>query len=224
VTLIGGCGVAKTRDTMHTHRLSDDPCGLQHHYEYFYIQDQLIVQHEGAFFGWAGTDGLWQNRLEFPFPSNVALTGGSLWSVFNLYRDGEWRAELLPNPADPESAIEAAGWYVWGSVSNRSGKVFLAATRTASTESTSVDSYVPPWQFDFLAWRAGGLVSARHYDDLVPSLALVPPGPGYHASDGDPFTLLERPSGSCGPNQVMVETMSGDESFVPVPDHRIGSC
>jgi hypothetical protein len=224
VTLIGGCSVAKTRDTMHTHQLSDDPCGLQHHFEYFFIQGQSIVQHAGTFFGWAGTDGIWQNRLEFPFPSSVPLTGGTLWSVFNLYRDGEWRAILLPNPADPSSAVEVPGWYVWGTVFDRSGDAFLAATRVAATSSTSIDSYVPPWQFDLLAWQGGGLVSVAHYDGEVPSLALVSPGPDYHASDGDPFTLMEMASSYCGPNQLMVETKDSKRSSVPVPDHRTGPC
>lgn len=214
-TLIGGCSVAKTHDTMLTGQLSDDPCGLFHHYEWFLLRGQSIVQHSGRFFGWFGTVGRWQDRLEFPFPSAVRLTGHTLWSVFNLYRDGQWRMELLPNPADPDHAIEVAGWYVWGSVTDRSGHVLLAATRTAATSTTDVASYIPPWEFDLLAWRGGGLVSLAHHSAVVPSLVLYPAGPGYHASDGDTFGLVEKdlPYGRA----LLVESRSGVQSYVSVP-------
>lgn len=218
VTLIGGCSVAKTRDSMRLHQLSDDPCGLQHHYEWFLVKGQSIAQHSGRFFGWAGSDGPWQNRLEFPFPSSVPLTGGSLWSVFNLYSDGRWWTELLPNPADPNHAIEIPGWYVWGTVSDLSGHILLAATRTAATRSTAVESYVPPWEFDFLRWEDGGLVSIGHYAGVVPSLVLYPPGPSYHVSDGDTFGLVERRSFFGLLPTLLVETLDGTQSYLSVPE------
>src|SRR5262249_8162783 len=64
VTLIGGCSVAKTHDVMRTGQLSTDPCGLFHHFESFLVRNQSIVAHAGRFFGWYGTVGLWQDRLE----------------------------------------------------------------------------------------------------------------------------------------------------------------
>jgi hypothetical protein len=220
VTLVGGCSVAKTRDTMRLRTLSEDPCGLQHHYEFYLVKGQSIVQHDGRFFGWAGTTDIWQNRLEFPFPSDVPLTGGSLWSVFNLYRNGEWRTMLLPNPADPDHAIEVPGWYVWGAVSDRAGHVLLAATRTKSTSSTDVVSYIPPWEFDYLTWRNGGLVSVGHYAGVVPSLVLYPPGPSYHVSDGDTFGLIEKQPPHGGPNVLLVEAPDGAQSTISVPEQR----
>jgi hypothetical protein len=218
VTLIGGCSVAKTHDTMLTGNLSDDPCGLFHHYEWFSVKGQSIVQHSGRFFGWFGTTGRWQNRLEFPFPSAVRLSGGSLWSVFNLYRDGRWRAELLPNPADPDHAIEVPGWYVWGSVTDRSGRALIAATRTAATATTDVASYIPPWEFDLLAWNGAGLVSLAHHSGVVPSLALYPPGPAYHVSDGDTFGLIQKDAPHGKSSMLLVESRSGVQSYVRVPN------
>jgi hypothetical protein len=217
VTLIGGCSVAKTHDTMRTGQLSDDPCGLFHHYEYFLVRGRSIIQHSGQFYGWYGTVGPWQDRLEFPFPSQIPLNGGSLWSVFNLYRDGQWRAELLPNPANPNSAIEVPGWYVWGSVTDRFGRVLLAATRTVATASTAVESYVPPWEFDFLAWQDGHLVSLMHRDGVVPSLVLYPPGPDYHVSDGDTFGLLQTRSRFNLFSSLLVESRAGAQSYVSLP-------
>jgi len=220
VTLIGGCSVAKTRDSMRLGQLSDDPCGLQHHYEWYTVQGDSILGHAGRFFGWAGTDGPYQNRLEFPFPSAVPLTGAALWSVFNLYRDGEWRAELLPNPADPGQAIEVPGWYVWGSVSDGSGGVLLAATRTIATPTIDVKSYVPPWEFDLLRWQDGGLVSVSHHAGVVPSLALYPPGPSYHVSDGDTFGLVDQQSQHSGLHRLLVETQDGKQGYVNLPGVR----
>jgi len=217
VTLIGGCSVAKTHDTMRTHQLSEDNCELFHHYEYFLVQGNSIVQHSGRFFGWFGTVGRWQDRAEFPFPSDVPLTGGALWSVFNLYRDGQWRAQLLPNPADPASTVEVPGWYVWGAVTDRSGRVMLAATRTAATASTDVASYIPPWQFDLLMWSGKGLISVAHHDGVVPSLVLYPPGPGYHAADEDTFGLVEKRPSFPPFTRLLVEAADGEQSYVNVP-------
>ncbi len=217
VTLVGGCSVAKTHDTMRTGELSDDPCGLFHHYEYFLVHGQSIVQHSGRFFGWYGSVGLWQDRLEFPFPSQIPLTGGSNWSVFNLYRDGQWRAQLLPDPANPDSTIEVPGWYVWGSVTDGFGRVMLAATRTRATDSTAVESYVPPWEFDLLQWRDGQLVPLLHRDGVVPSLVLYPPGPDYHVSDGDTFGLVETRPFFNPFGLLMVESRDGVQSYVTVP-------
>jgi hypothetical protein len=217
VTLIGGCSVAKTHDTMRTHQLSDDNCELFHHYEYFLVQGRSIVQHSGRSFGWYGTVGRWQDRSEFPFPSVIPLTGSSLWSVFNLYRDGQWRAQLLPNPADPGSTIEVPGWYIWGAVTDRWGRVMLAATRTATTPSTDVASYIPSWQFDLLVWSGGHLESVAHHEGLVPSLVLYPPGPGYHAADGDTFGLSEKRSSFSLFIRLLVEAADGEQTYVIVP-------
>jgi hypothetical protein len=217
VTLIGGCSVAKTRDTMHTGQLSSDPCGLEHHYEWFSIQGQAIGQHSSRYYGWYMNQGYWQDRLEFPFPSSVAITGGRLWSIFNLYRDGQWQVEMLPDPADPDHPIEAPGWYVWGAVVDGAGQVLLAATRTRATPSTAVESYIPPWEFDLLRWQNGGLVSVSHHAGVVPSLALYPPGPDYHVSDGDTFGLVARRSPNQALNELSVETADGSQSYVGVP-------
>ena len=220
VTLVGGCSTAKTRDSMRTGALSTDPCGLQHHYEWFLVKGTSIVDHAGRFYGWAGSDGLWQNRLEFPFPSEVPLAGTSLWSVFNLYRDGEWRIQLLPNPVDPNHVIEAPGWYVWGSAYDPSGQLLLAATRTPATESTDVASYIPPWEFDLLRWSDGALVSVAHHVGVVPSLILYPPGPGYHVSDGDTFGLFAVPARNGGSNKLLVEAPDGSQQYVNIPDSQ----
>jgi hypothetical protein len=179
------------------------------------VRGQSIIQHAGRFFGWFGTVGRWQDRLEFPFPSAVRLTGGTLWSVFNLYRDGQWRMQLLPNPAEPDHAIEVAGWYVWGSVTDGSGRVLLAATKTTASTTTDIGSYIPPWEFDLLAWNGGRLVSLAHHSGVVPSLILYPPGPAYHASDGDTFGLVEKdsPHGKA----LLVESRNGLQSYVSVP-------
>lgn len=217
VTLIGGCSVAKTRDTMRTHQLSGDNCELFHHYEYFLVQGQTIARHAGRSYGWFGTVGRWQDRAEFPFPSRVRLSGDRSWIVFNLYRDGQWRAQLLPNPADPMSAIEVPGWYIWGSVSDRFGNVFLAATRTGATSGTDVASYVPPWNFDFLVWSNEALRSVAHFDGIAPSLVLYPPGPTYHAADGDTFGLVESGSRLWPFRRMLVESATGEQSFVTVP-------
>jgi hypothetical protein len=217
VTLVGGCSVAKTRDTMHTHALSSDNCELFHHYEYFLVQGQSIIQHTGRAFGWFGTVGRWQDRAEFPFPSMIPMSRQHLWSIFNLYRDGQWRAQLLPDPSDPNSTIEVPGWYVWGSVSDRMGNVFLAATLSPATASTDVASYVPPWQFDLLLWSNGQLVSVSHYDGVAPSLVRYPPGPGYHAADGDTFGLVEQRPSFPPFNRLLVETADGEQSYITVP-------
>ena len=217
VTLIGGCSVAKTHDTMITGRLSEDHCGLFHHYEYFLVRGNSIVRHAGRFYGWYRTVGFYQERLEFPFPSAVPLTGGSPWIVYNRYKDGRWRAVLLPDPARPDRALEFGGWYVWGSVTDRSGHVLLVATRTASTSSTSVKSYIPPWEFDFLLWTGAGFASLGHHAGVVPSLVLYPPGPDYHVSDGDSFGLAQKYSGRMGFSSLLVESSDGAQSFVAVP-------
>ncbi|HEX9364516.1 MAG TPA: hypothetical protein VGA47_12115 [Candidatus Dormibacteraeota bacterium] len=217
VTLIGGCSVAKTHDTMLTGKLSDDNCGLFHHYEYFLVRGQSIVRHAGRFYGWYGTVGRWQERLEFPFPSSIRLTGGSLWSVFNLYKNGQWRTQLLPDPARPDRIIEIPGWYVWGSVTDRFGRVLLIATRTAATPSISTRSYIPPWGFDFVQWSGGKLVSISHHSGVTPSLALYPPGPDYHVSDGDTFGLIQRYSPPIGFSSLLVESRDGTQAYVSVP-------
>jgi hypothetical protein len=220
VTLVGGCSVSSSRLDMRTGLLSVEGCALFHHFEYFFVQGQKIVQHDGREFGWAGTDGLLQNRLEFPFPSTVPLTGTSMWSIFNFYRDGLWRVELLPNPADPAAAIEIPGWFVWGFMSDRSGHVLLAGTRMIATSTTTLQSFVPPWQFDILRWQEGALVSVAHYDGVSPSMVLYPPGPGYHATNGDTFGLVENTAARGMPNQLLVESAAGNRSWVSVPDIR----
>jgi hypothetical protein len=203
---------------MRTGLLSVEGCALHHHFEYFYIQGQKIVQHDGQEYGWAGTDGLLQNRLEYPFPSMVPLTGSSMWSVYNLYRNGLWRVELLANPADPGSAIEVPGWFVWGFMSDKSGHVLLAATRTPATSTTTVSSFIPTWQFDILRLQGSGFVSMAHYDGISPSLVLFPQGASYHATDGDTFGMVERPLiGGVG-NQLLVESSSGGRAWVGVPN------
>jgi hypothetical protein len=114
--------------------------------------------------------------------------------------------------------LDNTGWYVWGSVSDRSGHILLAATRTGATSSTAFESNVPAWEYDFLRWPNGGLVSIGHHASVVPSLVLCQPGPSYHVSDGDAFGLVQGRSSKVRLPTLLVETPDGHQSYLNVSE------
>ena len=88
-----------------------------------------IAQHESVYYGYLGTHGALEGRVEFPARPRAALGGaGTSWTAFNLVRSGSWSAQVFTGPMSTQP-MELPGWYVWDTVELPDGGAGLLASR-----------------------------------------------------------------------------------------------
>lgn len=208
IVLIGGCGGEISRYSMLTGTPFGGPCGLHHHYEWFSVSDGHIVAHASKYYGYSGTDGPWEGRIEYPFHAASGFAGTPGTMVFNLYRNGQWRVVVMTDPSRPESAREFPGWYVWDNIELPNGSVQMLATGAPGGGGDL--SRVLPWEFNVLQWNGAGLVSRHHIDGLVPAIVAYAPTAGLHTSDDLPYGGLTTRATSG--TWLLVEDRSGNRS------------
>jgi hypothetical protein len=189
--MVGGCSVANARSSMLAGLPVDGKCSMHHHIEYFELAGGNIVRHSSRYFGFSNTDGVWESRIEYLLNSPSGF-GGARSVVFNLYRDGQWRLMVMPDPAHPETAREFPGWYAWDSVMAPDGRPLLLATRAPGGGGDR--SKVLPWEFDVLAWNGQRPVSVLHREGQVPAIYPYSQSEWRHASDGLPYGVFTLPS------------------------------
>lgn len=166
VDLIGGCSTLNRWRAM----TSGDPtgadanCGIARHFERFRLEGSRIAQHRSLYYGYVGSQGSLEGRVEFPARAHAALGGpGTSWTAFNLLRAGRWSAQVFPGPASTQP-VELPGWYVWDTVELAGGGAALLAGRVAP------GSLVPSWELDVLRWNGSSFASVQHAADAVPVL------------------------------------------------------
>lgn len=93
-------------------------------------------------------------------------------------------------------------------------------SRTPTMRMTNHRLRRPPWEFDFLCWQNGCLISIAHHPGAVPSLVLYPAGTKYLVSDGDAFGLVQRKSSGGRSATLLVETLDGRQSYISVTESR----
>ena len=189
--LVGGCSVFNARSSMLAGTPVNGECSIHHHIEFFQLAGTRIVAHASRYFGYAGTDGVWESRIEYLLNSQSGF-GGPNALVFNLYVNGRWRIVVMPDPAHPQSTLEFPGWYAWDSVRAPDGRPLLLATRAFG--GGGAQSKVLPWEFDVLDWTAQGPISILHRDGTVPAIFAYPQADWRHASDGLPYGVFAIPS------------------------------
>jgi hypothetical protein len=212
LVLIGGCSVVVSRSAMLTGKPDAGLCGLHRHYEWFAVKGGRIAGHASRYYSYTGTDGVWEGRIEYPLHASSGLTGVPGAILFNLYRQGQWRAVVMTDPSRPDSAREFAGWYVWDTVDLPGGGVGALATRAPGGGGDQ--SRVLPWEFDILQWNGAGLASRHHYDGLVPALVAYAPTARLHASDDVPYGVYT--SQATNGSWLLVQDPAGNRSGVPI--------
>jgi hypothetical protein len=209
--MVGGCSVFNARSSMIAGTPVNRQCSLHHHIEFFQLAGARIVTHASRYFGYAGTDGVWESRIEYLLNSQPGF-GGPDSVVFNLYRNGQWRLVVMPEPAHPQVTLEFPGWYAWDSVRAPDGRPLLLATRAPGGGGTA--SRVLPWEFDVLDWNGQGPVSILHRVGEAPAIFAYPQLDWRHSSDGLPYGVFTTPSGR-GIN-VLVTDNSGHVTSQPI--------
>jgi hypothetical protein len=210
LVLIGGCGAVTARLSMFTGKPDTGLCAIHHHYEWFLVQGSRIARHASRYYSYTGTDGPWDGRIEYPLHASSGFAGAAGTILFNLYRQGQWRAVVMTDPSRPESAREFPGWYVWDTVELPNGTVDALASRVPAGGGD--DSRVPPWQFDVVQWDGLGLTSRQHFDGLAPAMVPYAPTAGLHSSDDLPYGAYATPVADG--SWLLVEDRAGNRSEI----------
>jgi hypothetical protein len=206
VDLVGGCSTLNRWRAM---AAGADPtggdanCGIVRHFERFELEGSRIAQHRSLYYGYVGSHGAFEGRVEFPARPRAALGGpGTSWTAFNLLRSGGWSAQVFTDPASTQP-MELPGWYVWDTVALADGAAGLLASRVAP------GSLVPGWELDVLRWNGSStFTSVQHVSGVVP--ALLP-----YASTATRHTSESALHGSyVGNRGLLVVDPAGNRRFV----------
>jgi hypothetical protein len=187
VDLIGGCSVVWTWKAMRGDAGptgGDDDCGVVRHFERFDVSGTRIRSHRTVYYGYVGSQGALEGRIEYPGTPRAPLGGpGTSWTVFNVLRGGTWTVQLFrgPNATQPH---ETRGWFVWDTVHIGRGAADLLATRIET------GTMVTPWQFDVLRWDGSRLRSVQHVDGAVPLLTRMPSTSSIHSQESGRFGVF----------------------------------
>jgi hypothetical protein len=213
VDLIAGCSVQSMRRAM---RNADDwnrVCGIVRHFERFRVSNS-IARREGPYYGFLSTHGELEGRVEFPSRPRAALAGpGTSWTIFNLYRGGQWAAQVFDHPGATAPRLELPGWFVWDTADlDADGKAEVLATAVRADGLASV--YGMPWEFDILRFDGIGFVSVFHADTVVPALLRYASTPSKHTTEENIFGSFARDVSGDGRPDLLVEDSSGRLSYL----------
>jgi hypothetical protein len=210
VDLVGGCSTLSRWRAMAP---GADPtggdanCGIVRHFERFEVEGSGIARHQSVFYGYLGSAGALEGRVEYPSHAHAALGGpGSSWTAFNLLRSGTWSAQVFPDPATSQ-AIQLPGWYVWDTIRLPGGGAALLASPVAA------GSVTPAWELDVLRWNGSSFVPIQHAGGVVPVLLSYASTPTRHTSEASLFGAYERPSAG-GDRELLVVDPAGRRTFV----------
>jgi hypothetical protein len=211
VDLIGGCSTLNRWRAMAP---GGDPaggdanCGIVRHFERFRLAGSQVAQHESRYYGYVGTHGALDGRVEFPARPHAALGGpGTSWAAFNLLRSGTWTAQIFPGAAGTEPI--QLPWYVWDTVELDDGSAGLLASPVAA------GSPVPAWGLDVLRWNGSSFVSVQHADGVVPVLLAQTATPARHTSESSLYGAYVGPGAERG---LLVVDSAGRRRFVSLAE------
>jgi hypothetical protein len=213
VDLVGGCSTVNRWRAM---AAGADPtggdanCGIVRHFERFELDGSRIAGHRGVYYGYVGTHGGVEGRVEFPARAHAALGGpGTTWSAFNVLRSGAWSAQVFTDPMSTEP-MELPGWYVWDTVELADGSAGLLASRVPP------GSLVPSWELDVLRWNgSSSFASVQHVPGAVPVLLPYASTPSRHTSEGSLHGAYVGPGAS---RELLVVDSSGRRQFVSLSE------
>jgi hypothetical protein len=213
VDLIGGCS---TLNRWRAIAPGADPtggdanCGMVRHFERFQLDGFRIAQHSSLYYGYVGTHGSLEGRVEFPARPRAALGGrGTSWTALNLLRSGAWSAQVFTGPMSTQP-MELPGWYVWDTVEFADGAAGLLASPVAE------GSLVPAWELDVLRWNgSSSFASVQHISGVLPVLLPHASTPTRHTSEA---ALYGAYVGAGDERNLLVVDAAGKRSFVSLAE------
>jgi hypothetical protein len=213
VDLVGGCSTLNRWRAMApvTDPTGGDAnCGMVRHFERFQLSGSQITGHQSVYYGYLGTHGGLEGRVEFPARPRAALGGpGTSWTAFNLLRSGSWSAQVFTEPMSTQP-IELPGWYVWDTVELADGAAGLLASPIAP------GSLVPSWELDVLRWNgSSSFVSVQHASGVVPVLLQYASTPSRHTSEGNLYGAYVGPGAA---RELLVVDAAGERRFVSLAE------
>jgi hypothetical protein len=213
VDLVGGCSTLNRWRAMGP---GADPtggdanCGIVRHFERFRLAGSRIAQHESVYYGYVGTHGGLDGRVEFPARPHAALGGpATSWTAFNLLRSGAWSTQVFTGPMSTQP-MELPGWYVWDTVELEGGGAALLASRVPA------GSLVPAWELDILRWNGSStFASVQHVPGVVPVLHPYASTPSRHSSESSLYGSYVGPGAE---RKLLVVDAAGKRRFVSLAE------
>ncbi len=215
VDLVGGCS---TMNRWRAMAPGADPtggdanCGMARHFERFQLTGSQIVGHQSVYYGYVGTHGALDGRVEFPSRPHAALGGpGTSWTTFNLLRSGAWSAQVFRGPKSTQPT-QLPGWYVWDTIEHPGGGAALLASPVPA------GSLVPAWELDVLHWNGSSFVSIQHAAGVVPALLPYASTPSRHTSERSLYGAYVHAAGPRAGRDLLVVDPSGRRQYVRLAD------
>lgn len=213
VDLVGGCSTLSRWRAMAP---GADPtggdanCGIVRHFERFQLDGSRIADHRSLYYGYVGTHGGVDGRVEFPARPHAALGGsGKTWTAFNVLRSGTWSAQVFTDPMSTQP-MELAGWYVWDTVELADGGAGLLASPVAP------GSLVPSWELDILRWNGSStFASVQHAAGVVPVLLPYASTATRHTSESSLYGAFVGPGAE---RELLVVDPTGKRRFLSLAE------
>jgi hypothetical protein len=210
VDLIGGCSVMSTWRAMLPGASAsggDDNCGIVRHFERFAVAGRAIAKRKGRYYGYFGTEGAFNGRVEYPAHPRAPLGGaGTSWTAFNVLRGSRWTTQVFRGPMTTRP-LSLRGWFVWDTV--KVGKrAVLLATRVRPGQ------IVTPAHFNVLRWNGRRFRSVQHVAGAVPALLNFPPTERRHTLEHAVFGSFVRDVRGDDRRELLVASPSGGRRFV----------
>lgn len=225
--LVGGCTVNLMKQAIKDHKIPDGTkggyCHLHRHFERFTVNGDSLNHLGSIFYSYSGKYGpknisaLSDRIVEVPANAHARIGGsGSMWTVFNLYKEGHWYIEMSPDPQNTRF-IEKKGWFVWDTVDLfGNGEAQLLATKITPDGATKSGYYFAGQNFDILKWDGSDLVSIYHQDGYLPYLARYPNTPAKHTSESAIFGSLIQIGGENNTPYLLIEDKAGGLKFLDI--------
>jgi hypothetical protein len=209
VDLVGGCSTLNRWRAMAAGAEptgGDANCGIVRHFERFELSGTQIAQHQSVYYGYVGSHGALDGRVEFPARPRAPLGGPETsWTAFNVLRSGSWSTQVFTGPMTTQ-AMELPGWYLWDTVELEGGEAALLASRVPA------GSLIPSWEVDVLRWNGSTtFASVQHLAGVVPVLLPQASTPMRHTSEPSLYGAYAGPGTR---RELLVVDAAGRRRFV----------
>jgi hypothetical protein len=193
VTLHGGCSSANMQEAMRAGELTtagNPLCGIHRHYEIFSIVSGVVGTHASRFYAYAPEPGIHEGRLQYP--RNAVFRNepsGTVWSAWSLYEGGRWNA-VVADPLSPDApAVTLASCFLWDvrDLDGDGAPELLVTFLPTGAAAGSVESLIPPWSVEILAFDGEEIVSQGGVEGWVPAMVAQPNRASLRSSDGALF-------------------------------------